>query len=111
MPMIRNGVELGCTSGTTLEMQNIGMIRKKKKAQLHQQKLQNVFYCEFFGIKIVKFFGKYYNTPKTSLFDSDDTNQKITNQVKVIYCLKESEINIIKGDIEVVSIEEVQRCH
>ena len=50
---------------------------------------------------------KNYNTPKTSLFDSDDTNQKITNQVKVIYCLKESEINIIKGDIEVVSIEEV----
>lgn len=65
------------------------------------------FYCKHFDVKIVKFFGKYCNTPKTSLFDSDDTSQKITNQVKVIYCLKESEINIIKGDIEVVSIEEV----
>jgi len=87
----------------------LSLLPKKKDLNLSTAPIGDKidFYCEFLGIKIVKFFGKYYNTPKTNLFDSDDTNQKITNQVKVIYCLKESEINIIKGDIEVVSIEEV----
>lgn len=46
------------------------------------------FFCEKCNVKLVKFFGKYPKTSQTELLDSENRVQKLTNQVKVIYCVK-----------------------
>lgn len=48
----------------------------------------------------MKFFGKYPKTPQTELLDSENRVQKLTNQVKVIYCVKEGNGGIFTGNIE-----------
>lgn len=58
------------------------------------------FFCEKCNVKLVKLFGKYPKTPQTELLDSENRVQKLTNQVKVIYCVKEGNGGIFTGNIE-----------
>ena len=58
------------------------------------------FFCEKCNVKLVKFFGKYPKTSQTELLDSENRVQKLTNQVKVIYCVKEGNGGIFTGNIE-----------
>ncbi|MGT2717561.1 hypothetical protein [Streptococcus oricebi] len=48
------------------------------------------FYCDKLGIKLVKFFAKYPHTPNTDLISSNSSSKKerLTNQIKAIYCIK-----------------------
>lgn len=58
------------------------------------------FLCKKLDVKVVKFFGDYSRTPKTIFTDTDSYNTRITNKVKVIYCVKEgNESLIIDSDI------------
>lgn len=54
------------------------------------------FFCEKFGVKLVKFFGKYPFTPNTSVINSDDEKSKLTNKIKLIFCIKEGNDDLIK---------------
>mgnify|MGYP000854233694 CR=1 FL=1 len=53
------------------------------------------FICKKLEAKVVKFFGDYSRTPKTIFTDADSYNTRITNKVKVIYCIKESNESLI----------------
>lgn len=61
------------------------------------------YFCDYLSVKVVKFFGKYPKTPKTTVFDSDNESQKFTNQIKVIYCVKEQGSDLFTGDIKKIS--------
>ena len=60
------------------------------------------FFCDFLSVKVVKFFGKYPKTPKTTAFNSDDKFQKLTNKIKVIYCLKNQDYDLFIGNIQII---------
>ncbi|MGT2648067.1 hypothetical protein ACVRWF_05625 [Streptococcus uberis] len=48
--------------------------------------------CEMLKVKIVKFFGKYEHMPQNKLINEDT---KLTNKVKIIYCIKEGNDSLL----------------
>ena len=63
------------------------------------------FLCNLLDYKIVRFFGEYNRTPQTSLINDTNCPNRITNKVKVIYCIKHNE-GLILSDFKDIKIEE-----
>lgn len=63
------------------------------------------FLCDYMGFKIVRFFGEYNRTPQTGLIDDTNSPNRLTNKVKVIYCIK-SDDSLILSDFKDIKIEE-----
>ena len=51
------------------------------------------FLCKVMDFEIVRFFGEYKHTPQTDLINDTERPNKLTNKVKVIYCIKEKKDN------------------
>lgn len=63
------------------------------------------YLCKSLDFKIVRFFGEYNSTPQTSLINDSNNPNKLTNKVKVIYCIK-SDDGLILSDFKDIEIEE-----
>ncbi|MDO5078564.1 MAG: hypothetical protein Q4D67_02905 [Streptococcus minor] len=53
------------------------------------------YLCDKMGFKIVRFFGEYEHTPQTNLINDTNIPNKLTNKVKIIYCIKNNDDLII----------------
>lgn len=63
------------------------------------------YICDMINSKIVRFFGEYEQTPQTDLINDTNVPNKLTNKVKVIYCIKNND-DLIMSDFKECEVEE-----
>ena len=63
------------------------------------------YLCKNIGYKIVRFFGEYEQTPQTDLINDTNIPNKLTNKVKIIYCVKNN--NLIISDFKEFEVKEL----